>query len=199
MNPNKQQPMMDKFHELRSSLKDPATGSFPPVISVVSAARGEGKTTVAANLAKSLARQGQRVAIVELNFRSPGLSTFFARPTSAGLSDVLHGKAEMKDVLSEIDGIHIVFSGTSSETDVLDLLESPRMRDQLQLLTKDFAVVILDTPALGDYRDGVIAAQYADFVLYVLESGAASKTRIKECLNQLGPRRIGVVLNRDRG
>jgi capsular exopolysaccharide synthesis family protein len=199
MNPNKQQSMTDKFTELRSTLKDPATGAFPPVISVVSAARGEGKTTVAANLAKSLARQGQRVAIVDLNFRSPGLSTFFTRPNSAGLSDVLQGKAEMNDVLCDIDGIHIIFNNTSGETDVLDLLESPRMRDLLQLLTQEFAVVILDTPALGDFRDGIIASQYADFVLYVLASGTVSSTRIKGCLNQLGPRRIGVVLNRDRG
>jgi capsular exopolysaccharide synthesis family protein len=199
MNRNKQQPVMDKFSELRSSLKDPATGAFPRVISVVSAACGEGKTTIAGNLAKSLSSQGQRVALVELNFRSPGLSTFFARPAPVGLSDVLHGKAEIKDSIREIEGMHVLFSGTSSVTDALDLLESPRMRDLLQILTNEFAVVILDTPALGDYRDGIIAAQYADYVLYVLASGTATKTRIKECLSQLGPKRIGVVFNRDRG
>jgi capsular exopolysaccharide synthesis family protein len=199
MNPNKQQPVMDKFSELRSTLKDPETGAFPPVITVVSAASGEGKTTVAGNLAKSLANQGQRVALVEMNFRSPGLSQFFAKTASPGLSDVLNGKAEMQDILRDIEGVQVIFSGTSSVTDALDLLESSRMRDLLQRLAREFSIVILDTPALGDYRDGIIAAQYADFVLYVLANGAATKTRIKECISQLGPKRIGIVYNRDRG
>ncbi len=199
MKRNHWESQMDKFHELRSSLRDPASGAIPRVMSVVSAKKGEGKTTVAACLAMSLAKQGQRVVVVELNFRNPGLSDFFAQPRSAGITDVLLGEAALEDIVKDVSGIHVACAGMATGIDPLELLESPGMGKLVEALKKDYAVVILDNSSISEYRDGVVTAQYADFIIYVVARGMASKERVKESLGLLGNNRIGIVFNKVRG
>ncbi len=190
---------MGKFHELRSSIKDRSSGTFPRVVSVVSTRNGEGKTTVAGCLAMSLARQGQRVAAVDLNFRTPGLHEFFSLTRSAGVTDVLTGTAALEEIVQDVSGVHVACTGMATVTDPLELLESPGMGKLVETLKENYSVVLFDTPSLSEYRDGVVTAQYADFVIYVIARGMASKEQVKESLGPLGKKRIGIVFNRDRG
>ena len=101
--------------------------------------------------------------------------------------------------MQDVSGVHVVCTGMATVNDPLELLESPGMGNLLETLKKNYSVVIFDTPPLSEYQDGVVIAQYADFVIYVIARGRTSRERVKEAIGLLGNKRIGIVLNRDRG
>ncbi len=189
--------LMDKFHELRSSLADPGSGKLPRVISVVSAGKGEGKTTVAACLAMSIAKHG-RVAIVDANIRSPGLADFFDLPRARGISEVLLGMASLGEIVREAAGVHVACAGMETVADPLGLLGSPAMGKLVEELRNGFDTVILDSPPLADHRDGVVTSRHADCVLFVIARGMVSKERVRRSLHSIEGMPLGIVFNRDR-
>lgn len=198
METNNIEQVLDKFHELRTSIKSVSQNGFPKTISVVSTVDGEGKTTVSACLGISLARQGERPLLLELNFRAPGLHDFFRQPRSAGITDVLAGKAELKDVVKQIGDIHVIFAGVSPASDPLELIESPRLKGMLEDLKNQYSPVIIDTPYLAGFKDAALLSAHADYVLFVIADGAASKEKVKECIGLLKNDRIGIVFNKER-
>lgn len=156
-------------------------------IIVTSATPGEGKTSVAANLAVSFALSGQKVALVDADLRRPQVAAAFGMADSApGLGRLLEGKAKIEAVLrpSPVAGLSLVTSGPPVDN-ASELLGSARMGWLLDQLGGSFDVVIIDTPPILPVTDPLVLAVQATGVVLVVRLGVTSRERLHRALTAL--------------
>lgn len=165
---------------------------------ITSAAPAEGKSTVAANLAASLAQTGKRVVLVSSDFRRPTTEHFFNVNNIIGLSDVLLGTHSLKAALQRpMDDQLLVLVSGKMPPNPSELLGSAKMEALLTELEEWADWIIIDTPPLLAVADPATLARWADGVLMVMKGGTSSKTagrRAMELLANVGARVVGVVV-----
>lgn len=175
-------------------------------IMVTSSIPGEGKTTVAVNLAISLVRQGKKVVLVDCDLRNPSIADFLGiteqRP---GIDSVLHKKAAVTDVLTEIDvngeNKLTLLLGEEEEKIDISLMGSKRMEGLIAELKNMADVVILDTAPAQLLADAALMARFVDAALYVIRYDYTKMYKIREGIQALAMSKIkmlGYVFNCDR-
>lgn len=191
---------------LRTNLQFAGQGRQLRSIAVTSGREGEGKTTIVAQLAVASAEVGQRVIVVEADFRRPALqsallpdSTEALRP---GLSNYLVEAASLDQVVfpTARPSIDIVPAGPLPPSPSA-LLESRRGRDAVSELLGDADLVIIDCPPLSIGADASVIASWVDGVLLVVDLGGSTDATVRSAIRQLEAvqaRTLGLVLNRDR-
>lgn len=175
-------------------------------IMVTSSVPGEGKTTVAVNLAISLARQGKKVVLVDCDLRNPSIGEFLGiTEQHLGIDSVLHKKAAVTDVLTEIDvngenKLTLLLGEYGEKTDI-SLLGSKRMQGLIADLKSMADVVILDTAPAQLLADAALMARFVDAALYVIRYDYTKMYKIREGIQALSMSKIkmlGYVFNCDR-
>jgi succinoglycan biosynthesis transport protein ExoP len=166
---------------------------------VTSAGPGEGKSTIASNLAIALAQAGQRVVLIDADMRRPRVHEVFDILQEPGLSNVLTGNAKMSEAIrkSEVHGLWLLAAG-HIPPNPSELLGSPRYADVIGSLDSHFDWAIVDTPPVLAVSDCVVAANNASGVVFVVGSDKTSRSAARAAVEQLGAastRLIGAVLN----
>ncbi len=165
---------------------------------VTSAAPGEGKSTVAANLAMSLSQTGKKVVLVASDFRRSTVEDFFSVNNLIGLSDVLLGTHSLKAALQRPGSESLlVLAPGKLPPNPSELLGSGRMEAVLRELKEWADWIIIDTPPLLAVADPATLARWADGVLMVMQAGRSTKDagkRAVELLVNVGARIIGAVV-----
>ena len=154
----------EAFRMLRTNLRYISTERPPRSLVITSAMQGEGKSTVASNLATVLAESGEHVVLIDADLRRSAVARAFDLDGTVGLSQVLAGTATLVDALqpSHTDGLEILAAG-AVPPNPSELLGSHRMEQLIEQLAQDH-FVILDAPgALGPAFGAVLAI--ADLVL----------------------------------
>lgn len=169
------------------------------IILATSPEPSEGKSTIVANLAKSIAQTGWRVAVVDGDLRRPTLHTKFNVPNEIGLSDVLQGKASLQEALRETPApnVSILTSGSLPENPT-ELLSSPQASRLIKELSRDFSYVLVDTPAILPVIDAAVLAPSADGVLLIVRQEQTHREAVQAALDQLAEakaRPLGIVIN----
>ena len=196
----------ESVRQLRTSLAflrrpaGPVAGAT--VVVVTSALAGEGKTTTALDLARSLAGTGEQVLLVEADLRRPGLGASLGLEGGPGLSEVLAGRAEVADALRPggLDGLQVLPAG-SVPPNPSELLGSPPMADLVDTLRTRFDTVLLDAPPVLPVTDSVVVAAVTDGVLLLVRWGRTGRTEVAEAVAMLergGVPVLGGVLTRRR-
>ncbi len=167
------------------------------IVMVTSAQVGEGKSLTAAELARSLARSGKRVILVDADMRRPALSTLFDNGSEEGLIEVLSGKVLVDDALvaSETPNLSVLFN-SSPRVNSADIIVSPHMTNFLQMVRSRADVVVLDTPSCT-VVDPLLLAPSVDYVLQVIDLGRANEDAVNSTssvLSGLAP--LGLFINR---
>jgi capsular exopolysaccharide synthesis family protein len=186
---------LEAFRLLRTNLAIDSSRS--QALLVTSASESEGKTTVAANLARVVALQGRRVLLVDANLRQPGLAEAFDLKATEGLSEFLKGNREPWDYITQADGVDVIPSGTASVTSA-EMLSSPRMKMLLENAREMFDVVILDSAPVMGCADARILARQVDRILMVVRKDSSNLDLVKASVSALeaaGARLSGFVLN----
>lgn len=170
------------------------------VLLVSSAIPGEGKTTVAANLAIALARAGKKTLLLDCDLRNPSVGKVFGQKTTVGLAEYLQGKASTKEMFQcPIDGIQlIVVYGGKSTKEAAELISKEAAKEFMDTTREVFDYVIIDTPPCSMMVDAMEAAELADCALLTIRQDYAPKDRILEGaqnLTESGLEVIGCVLN----
>lgn len=193
-------PISEAMRELRTNIQFMDVDNPPRVMIVTSPLPGDGKSTIASNLAITLASSGQNVAVIDGDLRRPMIDTIFGLPKGAGLSDVLAGRARVSDVAHRVgkNGKLLVLGAGKIPPNPSEVLGSARMKDLLHSIAKE-AIVIVDAPPLVPVTDAAVLAQSADGAIVVATVGKTTYEVLKKALGNLeraGARALGIVLNR---
>ncbi len=189
----------ESFRSLRTNLEFSGVDTPLRTIMVTSPGIGEGKSTVASNLAFSLGQADKKVILVGADLREPKLHHLLDIDNRHGLSDLFRGTAEVDDVLIPYGNgnVRVVPSG-SIPPNPTELLGSTAMARILnELIARSDIVVIDSSPFL--VSDASVLAAKVDGVLVVMRPEHTRKELVagmKEQLNRVGARVLGVVLNR---
>jgi succinoglycan biosynthesis transport protein ExoP len=176
----------------------------PRVIVTTSPEAGDGKTTVATNLAIALAKIGRRVALVDGDLRKPRLHTIFDTPGENGLAQLLEEEPSrierpMEELVRETQIPNLFLLPTNAARgDISGKLHSSRLRVLMQRLRSEFDVVIVDSPPMQHISDARVLGWLSDGVLLVFRARKTSREAAlaaHDCLTQDGILVLGTVLN----
>lgn len=171
-------------------------GCAARTIVVTSARPGDGKTTIAVNLAISLGRLGRRVLLVDADMRRPAVHRAFGMPVGPGLGDVLRDESRWMELVHRdaATGLDVLLAGSPHESPT-ELLASHRPPALLAEAREAYDFVILDTPALDiNAADSRILSSLVDGVVMVVRSGTTPRVLVGSLLRQ-ATNVVGVVLN----
>ena len=174
------------------------------VLMVTSSISGEGKSTVAANLAISMALKGKRVILVDCDLRNPSVGEVFnLKQEFPGLISVLNGKCALEDALYHVSfrgqpvGLTLL-PGGSRESSLVEILGSEAMSELIGLLRQQADIVILDTPPSAVLVDAMMLVRHVDAVAYVILSDFARRRFIIQGVEELSNSDapiVGCILN----
>ena len=190
--------LSEAFRGLRTSVLLSSSGHAASSILITSAQPGEGKTTIAANLAISLAQLGRRVLLVDADMRRPTIQKYFPQRGSE-LSTYLAGAGNWQDLTyhTSVRDLYVLLCGPPPANPA-ELLSSERMRTLLHEATAEYDFVILDSPPLLNVADTRILASFADATILVVKGADTPRQVVQYAESQIcaaGANLIGVVLN----
>ena len=177
------------------------------VIMVTSSVPGEGKTTIAANLAISMSGKNKKVVLIDCDLRNPSLQEIFRVPEDQpGIADVLSRKVKISEaaVSYEDYGMDLVvlFGSPNSDHAQPELLSGKTMGKLIEGLKQIADVIILDTPPSAMLVDAMLVSKYVDEALYVIMCDYAKKSVVVNGIQELSAAGVeigGFILNGGRG
>jgi non-specific protein-tyrosine kinase len=186
---------------LRTNLEFAAATAEIQSLSVTSSSPGDGKSTVAANLAVSMAQSGFMTILVDADLRRPTQHKIFDVRNDRGMTNLLTNPAmEWKEAANQVahPNLWVLTSGPVPPNPA-DLLSSNRLPALVKLLEQEADVVVFDTPPILAVSDPLIVATQVDGVLLVASSGATRIDALQRSLDALpgdSVRTLGIVLNK---
>ena len=194
------QTFLEAVRVLRARIEKDARKNGLQVFLVTSAAPGEGKSTIAANIAMALAMRESKVVLVDCDLRNPSVrERLNIEKEGVGLYEYLIKKAELKDILQWNETYQMyVIPGGQAISNASELIDSPRMHKLLDELKKLTEYVILDTAPVGILTDTAVLAEAADAALFVVKQDYVNRSAIMEGIGQLAESKIyisGCILN----
>jgi capsular exopolysaccharide synthesis family protein len=167
---------------------------------ITSAVGGEGKTTLAAQLAVRCAEAGASTVLIDADLRRATLGRLFEVPDCPGLSDVLRGDATLEDALvpiNQVGGCQLLPAG-SPEANPNRILRGKNFAPMLERLRRTFDVVIIDTSPVLPVPDALILGRLADGAVIATrhdQSRFPAVERANNLLTGAGIPVLGVVVN----
>lgn len=191
--------LAEQFRQVRTRLQHAASLDTTRSILVTSPSPGDGKTTVAVNLAAGLALNGRRILLVDVNFRRPMLHKTFNIGNEAGLSTVMADLANFENAVkqTQVPNLDVLTSGPKPEN-TTELLESQRFTDFVERALEQYDHVMFDSGPLLLVSDTVALAPRVDGVISVVKAATNTRGllgRLRDQLRQIKAEHIGVVLN----
>jgi capsular exopolysaccharide synthesis family protein len=164
-------------------------------IVVTSATSGDGKSTVAANLAKIAAQAGQKVLLVDANLRHPQVHYAIGLVNTKGLSEVLSQGIDFSEVVGQAlreENLFVVTAGETPENPT-KLFSSQRMENFVERTHTNYDLVIYDAPHIMGLLDTSILANRVDAVLMVAGLGKTVRPCLQQALEELKAARASVL------
>jgi capsular exopolysaccharide synthesis family protein len=193
----------EAYRHLRTSVLLSTPGRAPRTLLVTSSLPSEGKTTTVVNMATVLSQTDSKVLVIDADMRRPRLHHLFDMENRAGLSSLLSSEITADELLSVVNrygesNIYLLASGPIPPNPA-ELLGSEQMRNLIARASADFKYVIIDSPPIASFTDGVLISAIVDGVLLVVQGGKTSRQvvkRTRQMLQEIGAKVIGVVLNK---
>jgi capsular exopolysaccharide synthesis family protein len=189
----------EAYRAVRTAMFFSTRGGGHKLIQVTSPHAGDGKTTLAANLAISIAQSGKRTLLMEADFRRPRVHKVFGLGESLGVCNVIADGEELSDVVHETSVEHLsVIPCGPRPNNPSELLTSPRFEQLLEVLREKYEYVIVDSPPVLAVTDPTAVAPRVDGVLLVMRltrNARSASKRAREVLDSIGANVLGVIIN----
>jgi capsular exopolysaccharide synthesis family protein len=179
-------PEAEALRSLHTSVMLSRPGNPPQVLLVVSSLPGEGKTTVAVNLAVAMAQHGT-TCLVDADLRRGRVAASLGVPKNLGLTDVLNGTASLDRALVHIPGLTnlTVLPAHAGSANAGQLVCSDQMRRVLDELRKDFQFIVVDSAPILPFADCRALSNLTDGLIFVGRSGITTRELVQQSLELL--------------
>lgn len=189
----------ESYRSIRAALKIGRTDQLARSVVVTSSLAGEGKTTAALSLTRSIASSGLKVLLVDCDVRRRSASRELVGNVEHGVIDVLKGATSVEAAIlqDQVSGAHLLLQNAVARQDY-DLITSREMKALIDQLSDRFDLIILDTPPVLPVADARAVAAMADAAVLVVQwrkTSAQVATQALRELDQAGARIIGSVLS----
>jgi polysaccharide biosynthesis transport protein len=189
----------EQFRQVRTRLHHAASLDTTRSILVTGCGPGDGKTTVAANIAAGLALNGRRILLVDANFRRPDIHNIFSLSNELGFGDVLGSVNLFEQAVreTEVPNLSVIVNGTRPSNPT-ELLESQLFVDFIERALEEFDHVIFDSGPLLIVSETIAMAPRVDGVMTVIRARTNSRgmlSRMRDQLRQLKAEHLGIILN----
>jgi polysaccharide biosynthesis transport protein len=195
----------ESINSIRAALVRNSEPGSCNVYLVTSAAEQEGKTTVASQLAASLARSGRRTLLVDCDLRHPGAHLVFGVPNEYGFSELLRGEVHVDDAIrpTPADNLWMITAGRCCAQAVL-MLGKDALGDIFSQLESRFDFVVIDAGPVLKVADPMLLGQYVDGAILSVLRDVSQIHKVYEASERLklaGVKVVGAVINGvdDRG
>ncbi|MCH1961804.1 CpsD/CapB family tyrosine-protein kinase [Clostridium perfringens] len=188
----------ESYRVLRTSLEYSSIDKDLKSIVVTSSEPGEGKSTVAGNLASIISQNNKKVIIIDCDLRRPTIHKKFGISNSIGLTEYIIGKNDLNNVIQILNENFSVITSGRIPPNPSEILSSKSMENLLKALSVCYDYVILDTPPLRAVTDAQILAGKCDGTILVVRAESTSKESIIKAYKELEKVRanvLGSVLN----
>ena len=191
----------EAYRRLRTNLQFLFVQTKNRSLVVTSSVAGEGKTTTALNLAFALADAGERVLLVDADLRLPKVASYLNLEGAAGLTTVLIGRAELRDVVQPVSANLDVLPAGQLPPNPAELLGSDEMSSLLALASQAYGYVVVDCAPTLAVTDSALLAQIAGGTLVVVGSRGVHRPELVAslaALESVDSNIMGLVLNKLR-
>jgi len=208
--------VIESYHTLRANIVSNIQKKGPISLVFSSSGAAEGKTLTVINFALASASSGLRTLLIDADTRRPVIYGIFGMPKQPGLTDVLAGKEEWKNVIKEssdflmgglnvdhvirfpgIENLKVMTCGTTPSNPV-DLLDNANWNELLDDLKNYFDIIVFDTPPVLLFVDAIILSKKVDGTVLVYKAGKIARGALKRAKEQIlgvNARMLGVILN----
>jgi capsular exopolysaccharide synthesis family protein len=189
----------EAFRSVRTALSFIMYQNKFKVLQVTSPGPNEGKSTIVANLAVSVAHAGKKVLVIEADLRRPTAHELFGVDPTLGTTNVLDGSMEPQEVIQETDArnVWVMPCGYQPENPA-EMLSHPRFKEMLDILSPKYDLILIDSPPLLAVSDACVVATCVDGVLLALRIDKKmrnSSLRAREMLTMFHANVLGVIVN----
>jgi len=196
---NRSSIVSESIRRLKNNIIFQNSDNVPKTIALTSSEKGEGKSTIACNLAVAFADEGHKTLIIDTDFRRPRVHTLFGLSNDNGISNLINGESAASEIIqnTEIKYLKVISAGSNTERPE-SLVNHKNFGLFLEKMEKLFDVIILDTPPFGIISDSTSLLRKADATVVVAKYRKTNREVYMHTLEEL--RRInanvcGMVLN----
>ncbi len=193
-------PIAEEFRRLKSLLIRDTKADFLNSIMITSSIDGEGKSTIALNLAVSLAHElDHSVLLVDADLRRPMIHERLGIKYEYGLSDYLTGDIDISKILIKTGiGNLVILPAGRAVSNPVELLSSNKMQSLMKELKQRYMdrYILIDTPPVMSFSESITIGSYVDGIVFVVKERYAQRKTIEDALNVIGGLNIlGVIYN----
>ncbi|MGD9964783.1 MAG: CpsD/CapB family tyrosine-protein kinase [Candidatus Izemoplasmatales bacterium] len=182
-NPNS--PQAEAYRKLELNIRINNVDKPYRVIQITSATPGDGKTTVAINLAAVYAEQGKKVLVLDFDLRRPKIHQVFHKINDIGLYDYIVNDSPIEDlIIKDENKIDMLFAGKSLSSPHI-ILQSKKVKNLIEILKNKYDYIVIDSPPVLTVTDALIISDLVDACIYVVSHKKTKKEEARLGLNQL--------------
>jgi capsular exopolysaccharide synthesis family protein len=188
----------EQYNKLAISMISATADRKLKKVLIASAHNGEGRTTVALNLACALARARQRVLVIDTDLHRPSLLRLLGFDSEVGLADALKQNLPTGEALVKVMpfGFDVLATRERVENST-ELLTSPSFREMIAMLESEYDFILFDSSPLLRVADSSLLVRFTDATVLVIRAGKTSSIQLGKAVASLTQENIfGVVLNR---
>lgn len=185
--------VIEAYNRLRNNILYFSLDGNNRVIQVESSVAGEGKTTLASNLAVSFAQANKKVVIIDLDFRKSRTHRPFKIINKDGLSDYLIDAISFEQLIKKTEyNVDVINTGTHIEN-TASIFLSDKFKNLINKLRNSYDYVILDCPPVLEVSDYISIGSVADCCLFVVAYGITKKNQVRDAISELKKNNINLI------
>lgn len=191
--------LAEAYQNVRTALVFARKEKESCLVLITSAGPAEGKTTTVINLAKILAKSGERALVVDLDLRRPSIHKYLNVASNPGITNFLLEKSEFKNIIHTTDtpNLYVIPCGAIPPNPPA-FFSSPHFKPLIWQLKESFQWIVIDSPPILSVTDPMLLAPIMDYVILVIQHNKIEKSAIKRCVNNMkniNGNLLGAVLN----
>jgi capsular exopolysaccharide synthesis family protein len=193
-------PTNEAITSTRASLSLATSGGVPRTMMFTSAQAAEGKSSTCFALARSFARLGKSVIVLDMDLRRPNAHRLFSLDNEVGVTSVLTDQVPLEEAIKATDlpGLSLMTAGPIPPNPS-DFLDGTRVSNLLDELKRRYDVVMVDSAPVLGLADAVLLASHVEAVIFIIEAGRNSIRGAQHAVSRLvdsGGNVVGVILTK---